>query len=261
LAGRIVTSLLLWAGAATIGVASLIALRQDQLKRRLAYSTIAHLSYIVVGFTLLSRNGTDGALLHILNHGALKITLFFCAGAIYVHLHLDRVSQLDGIGRRMPFTMSAFAVASLGLAGLPPMGGFVSKWRLSLGAFDADAPLVGIIMIGSGLLTAAYLFPIVHRAFFRPSPDEAPAEPAADPGEAGPVTVAGDGAESVGQLVATPPARRRRDWTDAPPLVVLPLCATAGLGLALGRGDWAGLYHLASTVAGEVAGVMPGGGR
>lgn len=223
------TALAAFAGA-TILVASLVALRQDHLKRRLAYSTIAHLAYIVLGFALLSTDAFDGSLLHILNHGALKITLFFCAGAIHVHLHLDHVSELDGIGRRMPFTMGAFALASLGLAGLPPMGGFVSKWHLVLGAYDAEAYVFAAVMVGAGLLTAGYLFPIVYRAFFRPAPT----------------------ADADATQEHPPPTGR-----DASPLMVVPLTVTAGLGLLLGLGDWLGVYELASQVAAAVTGVAP----
>ncbi len=163
---------------ATILMASIIALRQDHLKRRLAYSTIAHLAYIVLGFSLFAPTAFEGALLHIVNHGALKITLFFCAGAIHIAAHKDHVSELAGIGRKMPFTMVAFAVASYGLAGLPPMGGFLSKWHLVLGALEAGQPVFAAIMVGSGLLTAGYLFPIVYRAFFKAPPERA--APAAD---------------------------------------------------------------------------------
>jgi multicomponent Na+:H+ antiporter subunit D len=165
-AGVVVATL----AAITIVTASVIAFRQDNLKRRLAYSTIAHLSYIVLGVSLLSSAAWTGALLHLANHAVLKITLFFCAGAIYVTTGYDRVSQLDGLGRRMPVTMAAFGVASLGLAGLPPLGGFVSKWFLGTGTIEAGEPLLALVVIGSGLLTAGYLLPIVHRAFFRPTP-------------------------------------------------------------------------------------------
>jgi multicomponent Na+:H+ antiporter subunit D len=174
---------------ATIVIASVIALRQDHLKRRLAYSTIAHLAYIVLGFSLLSGGAFEGSLLHILNHGLAKITLFFAAGAIHIAAHKDHVSELDGIGRRMPFTMIAFAVAAYSLAGLPPAGGFLSKFTLVLGALEAEQYVYAGIMVGSGLFTAGYLFPVVYRAFFRPEvvPDApAPAGPApvgAAPGE------------------------------------------------------------------------------
>ncbi len=226
LSGQVVTTLLAVGAGSTIVVASVVALRQDHLKRRLAYSTIAHLSYIVLGFALLSRHAIEGALLHIVNHGALKITLFFCAGAIYVHTRFDRVSQLDGIGRRMPFTMTAFAVASLGLAGLPPMGGFTSKAALVLGAWEAGEHVFAVLMVGAGLLTAGYLFPIVHRAFFRPSPE--PADPTSSDEQS--------------------PA------DDASPLMVVPLCITAAIGLLLGLGDLFGVGELAAGVAQAVTG-------
>ncbi|MEX0869383.1 MAG: monovalent cation/H+ antiporter subunit D family protein [Nitriliruptoraceae bacterium] len=219
LRGEFVATLLAVVAGTTIVVASGIALRQDHLKRRLAYSTIAHLAYIVLAFALLSPSGFQGALLHIVNHGAIKITLFFCAGAIYVHTKRDRVSQLDGIGRKMPVTMTAFAIASLGLVGLPPMGGFVSKWTMVRGAYESGHTVLAALMVLSGLLTAAYLFPIVLRAFFRP---------AAQPGD------------------------RERD--DASPLMVAPLAITAGVALLLGLGDWLSFGALTANVAATVMG-------
>jgi multicomponent Na+:H+ antiporter subunit D len=205
--------------AITIVSASIIALRQDQLKRRLAYSTIAHLSLIVLGLSLATPSAWNGALLHLANHAALKITLFFVAGAIYVTTGCDRVSQLDGIGRRMPLTMTAFAVAAIGLAGLPPMGGFVSKWFLATGTIDAGQPVLAVIVIASGLLTAAYLFPIAFRAFFRASP-----EPST------PISIRNDAALSM----------------------LIPLCCTAMLGLVLGLGDVFHLGQLTSEVTRRV---------
>ena len=187
-AGLDVQQLLSLFAALTIVVASIIALRQDHLKRRLAYSTIAHLAYIVLGFSLLSASGFEGSLLHILNHGVAKITLFFAAGAIHIAAHKDHVSELDGIGRRMPFTMLAFALASFSLAGLPPAGGFLSKFTLVTGALEAEQFLLAGVMVGSGLFTAGYLFPIVYRAFFRPEPGEAPTP--AGPAPAVPATPA-----------------------------------------------------------------------
>ena len=155
--------------AATILAASLIALRQDNLKARLAYSTVGHLSYIVLGLTLLSPSAWIGALLHIVNHAMMKITLFFCAGAIHVRTHCDNVSQLNGIGRQMPLTMAAFAIASVGLAGIPPVNGFISKWYLVQGSYDVGQLAFVIIFLLSGLLNAGYFFSIVVRAFFAPS--------------------------------------------------------------------------------------------
>jgi multicomponent Na+:H+ antiporter subunit D len=153
----------------TILAASLLALVQDNLKRRLAYSTISQLSYIVLGAALLTPAGMTGSVLHLANHALLKITLFFCAGAIYVTAGCDRVSQLAGIGRRMPFTMAAFAVAAIGLAGVPPLNGFVSKWYLCLGSFEAHHGLLAVVLVVSGLLNLAYFFPIVYAAFFQHS--------------------------------------------------------------------------------------------
>ena len=161
--------LLAYLAGVTILFGSVVALSQDNLKRRLAYSTISHLSYIVLGAALLSASATTGAVLHMVNHGLLKITLFFCAGAIYVTTGCDRVSQLSGIGRRMPLTMGAFAVASLGLAGLPPFNGFISKWYLCLGGIESDHLGLTAVLIVSGILNIAYLFPIVYAAFFRES--------------------------------------------------------------------------------------------
>jgi len=164
-------SLLLLVAGVTILLASCIALRSDNLKRRLAYSTIGHLSYIVLGVALLNREGFAGGMLHMVNHATMKITLFFCAGAIIVHLHKDNVSQLNGIGRAMPWTMGAFAIGALGLAGVPPVNGFLSKWLLC----EGSTKLTMAVLLTSGLLNAAYFFPIVHRAFFRP-PDPGVAE-------------------------------------------------------------------------------------
>jgi multicomponent Na+:H+ antiporter subunit D len=251
---------------ATIVIASIVALRQDHLKRRLAYSTIAHLAYIVLGFSLLSGTAFEGGLLHIVNHGALKITLFFAAGAIHIAAHKDYVSELDGIGRRMPFTMVAFAVAAYGLAGLPPMGGFLSKWHLVLGALEADQFLFAGIMVFSGLFTAGYLFPIVYRAFFKPLPGQpSPATLAAAP--------TGEARERVTDPRSSAVGVAEHDTVDhvehhdaegadhphgeASPLMVVPLCLTAGLGLVLGLGDLTGIYELARTVGSSVVGGAP----
>jgi len=154
----------------TILLASLVAMRQDDLKARLAYSTVGHLSYIVLGLALLAPSSLLGGAFHIVTHAAMKITLFFCAGAIYVRTGLDKVSQLDGIGRRMPITMAAFAIGALGLAGLPGIGGFVSKWYLAMGTVDTHQAVYLMVLLASGLLNAGYLVPIATRAFFRGPP-------------------------------------------------------------------------------------------
>ena len=154
---------------ATLIIGSLLALRIDNLKRRLAYSTISHLSYIVLGTALLGPAAWTGALLHLVGHGITKITLFFCAGAIHVGTHRENVSEMTGIGRQMPFTMTAFALASLSMVGLPPFIMFTSKWFLGLGASEANQPVLIFLYLSSGLLSAGYLLPIVFRAFWRSS--------------------------------------------------------------------------------------------
>jgi len=154
---------------ATIVVASLLAMAQDNLKRRLAYSTIGHLSYIILGTVLLTPVGWLGGLFHITTHAAMKITLFFCAGAIYAKTGRENISEMDGIGKQMPLTMAAFTVGALGLAGLPPVGGFLSKWFLAQGTLASGHPLLLAVLLLSGLLNAGYFFPIVVRAYFRPS--------------------------------------------------------------------------------------------
>jgi len=166
----------------TIITASCIALSQDGLKRRLAFSTIGQLSYIVFGVALLSPKGFVGGILHIAMHAFGKITLFFCAGAIFVATGIKNISQMNGIGKRMPITMAAFFIGSLSVIGLPPCGGFISKWYLVLGALDAGQLALLAVILVSSLLNAAYFLPIVYNAFFSPlketrdisSMDEAP---------------------------------------------------------------------------------------
>ena len=165
---------LMYVAGFTILCASLVAMTRDNLKARLAYSTISQLSYIVLGAALANTYGVLGSGMHIAMHAFGKITLFFCAGAIYITAHKTRVSELDGLGRRMPWTFTAFAIAALGIIGLPPLGGCWSKWYLALGAAEAAQPLlVGVLMVSS-LLNIAYLLPIPARAFFAKPPDEAP---------------------------------------------------------------------------------------
>ena len=124
----------------TVIVASLVALRQDNLKRRLAYSTVSQLSYVILGVAILAPISVIGAAMHIAAHAVSKITLFFAAGSIYTAAHLTEVSQLDGIGRRMPWTMGAFAIGALSMIGIPPTAGFLGKWFM-LDGRDADGQL------------------------------------------------------------------------------------------------------------------------
>ena len=156
---------LLWVAAATIVIASIVALREDDLKRRLAYSTISQLAYIVIGALLATRASITGASMHIATHAVGKITLFFCAGAIYTAAHLTKVSELRGLARRMPITMGVFVIASLSIIGLPPMAGLWSKWYLASGTIEAgEYGLLAVLLVGS-LLSAGYLLPVAVRAF------------------------------------------------------------------------------------------------
>ncbi len=164
----------------TIIVASTIALRQDNLKLRLAYSTVSQLSYVILGAALLSPSGVKGGIMHIVLHAFAKITLFFTAGAIYVAAHKTKVSELDGIGRKMPFTMAAFTLGALSMMGMPPLGGFISKWYIAGGAVEAGQLPILIVLGISAILNGCYFLPIIYRAFFRESPEgpgieEAPA--------------------------------------------------------------------------------------
>jgi multicomponent Na+:H+ antiporter subunit D len=151
----------------TIVAASLIALRQDDLKRRLAYSTISQLSYVVMAAAIATPAAIVGGALHIAAHAFGKITLFFAAGSIYTAAHKTKVSELDGIGRRMPWTMGAFFIGALSMIGVPLTGGFLSKWHLFIGAYEAGRWFPILVLIASTLLSAAYFLSIVHRAFFR----------------------------------------------------------------------------------------------
>ena len=156
---------------ATLLISSVIALTLDNLKARLAYSTISQLAYIVLGAAMATSAGVIGSATHIAMHAMGKITLFFCAGAIYVGAHKTLVSELDGLAKKMPWTMAAFTVGSISIIGLPPMGGAWGKFFLGLGAVQAEAPIyLGLLMVSS-LLSIGYLMPIVGRAYFRPLPE------------------------------------------------------------------------------------------
>jgi multicomponent Na+:H+ antiporter subunit D len=154
----------------TIIAASIVALRADNLKRRLAYSTVSQLSYVVLSAALLTPLSVAAAALHIAAHALGKITLFFAAGAIYTAARKTEVSELDGIGRRMPWTLGAFAVGTLSMIGLPPAAGFVSKWFILAGALEAQHWTAVAVIAASTLLNAGYFVPIVYRGFFRPPP-------------------------------------------------------------------------------------------
>lgn len=152
--------------ALTILLASVRALGEQNLKRRLAYSTVSQLSYIVLGAAIGSMAAIAGAMFHIVAHGFMKITLFFCAGAIYIKTHKLEIPDLAGLGRQMPITFGAFTLGALGLAGTPLCVGFISKWQLGAGALEAGQAVFLAVLVASGILNFAYFFPIVYTAFF-----------------------------------------------------------------------------------------------
>ena len=165
----------------TLIVASLIALTQDNIKSRLAYSTIGQLSYIILGVGLATKSGIAGAALHIPMHAFGKITLLLCAGAIYQACGAKCVSQIHGIGHKFPLTMTAFFIGSLCVIGLPPTGGFVSKWYLLNGSIDSGQYWAFAVFLTSSLLNAAYFLPIVYKAFFATSTNQALLKKAKEP--------------------------------------------------------------------------------
>ncbi len=158
----------------TILMASIIALSKDNLKARLAYSTVSQLSYIILGVALLTPAGIQGGLIHIVNHGFSKITLFFCAGAIYVASHKKNISEMEGLGKTMPFTFAAFAIASLSMIGAPGVAGFVTKWNLLVGSMQAHQIGIMLILIASTLLNVGYFAPVTYKAFFGKRPEGEP---------------------------------------------------------------------------------------
>ncbi len=203
---------LMYVAAATLLIASLVAMTKDNLKARLAYSTVSQLSYVVLGAALATGWGVIGAGMHIAMHALGKITLFFCAGAIYTALHKTEISDMDGIGRQMPVTLTAFLIGALSVIGLPPMGGVWSKWYLILGAVEAHHLVFVAALLISSLLNIAYLLPLVARAFFLP-----PRAPVA---------------HSVG-AAAAPSKGPPEGIREAPMFCLVPLCVTAAGCIAL----------------------------
>ena len=175
-AGLGVTAPLAWLAAITIIYGSLRALFQDDLKRRLAYSTISQVSYITLGVAIAGPIAAIGGVVHLVHQGLMKITLFFCAGNLAETLGIHRVSEMSGVGRRMPWTMTAFTIGAFGMIGAPPVAGFISKWYLGLGALNTGQAWVLLVLAGSSLLNAAYFLPILHTAWFRSPPDKWPEE-------------------------------------------------------------------------------------
>jgi multicomponent Na+:H+ antiporter subunit D len=158
---------LVWLSAFTILASSMVAITKDDIKARLAYSTISQLSYIVLGAAIASSIAVQGATLHIVMHAAGKITLFFCAGAIYVQAHLTKISELDGQGREMPWVFAAFFIGALSIIGIPPLGGSWSKFMLMVGAVDSGYLVILGVLGLSSLLNIYYLLEPVSRGFFR----------------------------------------------------------------------------------------------
>jgi len=159
------------AASITIVYGSVRALQQSDIKRRLAFSTVSQVSYIALGAALFGPYATMGGLVHLVHQGLMKITLFFCAGALAERIGATRVEQLDGAGRRMPLTMLAFSIAALGMIGVPPVAGFVSKWYLGYGALQAGQAWVLLVLAASSLLNAAYFLPLLYRAWFVHAPE------------------------------------------------------------------------------------------
>ena len=188
-----------------------MAFFQNNLKRRLAYSTISQLSYIVLGAALLTSDAITGAGMHLVMHAWGKITLFFCAGAIYVAAHKTEISDMRGLGRKMPFTFGAFLLASLSIIGLPPMGGSWSKWYMMLGSIDADKQWIVWVLVASSLLNIGYLLPIAVNAFWAKPPEDDHHDDHGDHDE----------------HESTPGFLAKYGLEEAPTLCVIPLCLTA----------------------------------
>lgn len=154
--------------AFTIIYGSVRALFQNELKKRLAYSTVSQVSYIALGVATIGPVATIGGIVHLVHQGIMKITLFFCAGNFAETLGIHHISEMHGVGRRMPWTMTAFTIGALGMIGVPPIAGFLSKWYLATGALEADQNWILLVLAGSSLLNAAYFLPILYIAWFKP---------------------------------------------------------------------------------------------
>jgi NADH-quinone oxidoreductase subunit L/multicomponent Na+:H+ antiporter subunit D len=254
------------AAAATMVLAGVVGLRQDSIKRGLAYSTVSHLSYVALGFALATPLTVLGALLHVVTHAFMKITLFYAAGVIAVETGEKYVSDVAGVGRRLPLTMAAFAVAAAGLVGFPLVAGFVSKFTLVVGAAGGAGPRPAFVLafLLAGLLKLLYFWPIVYAAFFgdRDGAEPRSRHPFAPPHAA----VRGDG--GLADLVAPGPDRDRdRDepgpdaagWgrrplgREASPLLLGPVLFTALVAVVLGVAPTATpVWDLATAAAAEV---------
>lgn len=162
----LITTPLMMLAAVTIIYGSVRALQQTDLKKRLAFSTVSQVSYITLGVALAGPIAAVGGIVHLVHQGFMKITLFFCAGNFAETLGIHKIQELNGVGRRMPWTMTAFTIGALGMIGVPPIVGFISKWYLGLGALEVNEDWVLLVLLGSGLLNAAYFLPLVYRGWF-----------------------------------------------------------------------------------------------
>lgn len=221
-------SILSWFAVATIILSSLIALRQDNLKARLAFSTVGQLSYIVLGISLLSVYSIGGALFHIVAHALLKITLFMCAGAIFVTVGLSEISTMGGLVKKMPLTSLCFAAASLGIAGMPLMIGFVSKFNIIEGAFVMGKGFAIVTLVAAALLALSYLIPVAQIFFGKDN-----------------TSVKAEGHHD-----------HEHKGFDAAPAMLIPLTITIVLAIILGFEPNAGanLYDIALAAAEEITG-------
>lgn len=163
---------LVGAAAVTILYGSLKALSEDDFKRRLAFSTVSQVSYIILGVALASPMAIIGGLVHLVHQGVMKITMFFCAGNLAHRANITRVSQMFGVGRSMPWTMGAFTVAAFGMIGVPPLAGFISKWYLGIGALQSGHVGMLVVLLLSSVLNAGYFLPIIYRAWFEQNSQE-----------------------------------------------------------------------------------------
>ena len=188
------------AASVTIIYGSLRAIWQTDIKRRLAFSTVSQVSYIALGLSLGSPLATIGGLVHLVHQGLMKITLFFCAGAYAETREIHAITELDGVGRSMPWTSAMFTLGALGMIGVPPLAGFISKWYLGIGAVDGGYHWVIGVLLASTVLNAIYFLPMLHRLWFRPLPEEAQAPGEAPWGLLAPILFVGIMSVGVGLL-------------------------------------------------------------